>query len=129
MNSNQAFSFWGDYSLLFIRLVFAFLFIYALILILNFLRDKFILKEISTKKESVSELLLILNKLFLMSGLGFMVSSGVYSAIVGISRNMFNGSVNFGNSLNYLVFGILLIFIGLGFKSANKIADKQKTSA
>lgn len=129
MNSNQAFSFWGDYSLLFIRLVFAFLFIYALILILNFLRDKFILKEISTKKESVSELLQILNKLFLMSGLGFMVSSGVYAIIAGLSRNMFNGSMTSGNSLNYLVLGILLIFIGLGFKSACKIVDKQKTSA
>jgi hypothetical protein len=125
MNTTQGFHFFGDFTHIFIKLVIAFLCIYALILVLNFLRDKFILKEASTKKDSIKELLLILHKVFTFSGLGFIIASVAHAIIAGISRNAFNGSMGSGNSLNYLVFGILIIFIGLGLKAAHEILDKQ----
>ncbi|WP_372650764.1 hypothetical protein, partial [Draconibacterium sp.] len=96
--------------------------------ILNFLRDKFINKEATKKKEEISDLLIILNKLFYISGFGFVIANifqFLLSQIDSRHRNM--PSMNFRGEWEYLTFGIIIIFVGIGFKVANKILQKNKT--
>lgn len=116
MNPKQAFNFFGDYSVVYIKLVFAFLAIYAVYLILNFLRDKFINDSAVNKRDNVFDLLIILNQLFIYSGAGFILANIADMIIVGARRNVFNSSAMSVVDNNYITFGIILIFIGLGFK-------------
>jgi len=121
MNPKQAFNFFGDYSVVFIKLVFAFLAIYSLYLILNFLRDKFLKSSSAHKPDNVSDLLIILNRLFVYSGAGFILANIVDMIIVGVV----NSSVMSANENSYLIFGIILIFIGIGFNVTKNKLQKE----
>jgi hypothetical protein len=125
MNPKQTFNFFGDYSVVFIKLVFAFLAIYALYLILNLLRDKFINDSSVHKRDNVSDLLNILHRLFIYSGAGFIFANIVDLIIVGVGRNLFNSSAMSVNENTYITFGIILIFIGVGFKVAKAKISKE----
>jgi hypothetical protein len=108
------------------KLVFVIILIYALIFILNFLRDKFINKEENTRKADITDLLTILNKLFFISGFGFVIGN-IFNAILNqLTRNNNMPSMNFKGDWDYLTFGIILIFIGIGFKAAKKALKKEK---
>jgi hypothetical protein len=127
MNQKQSFNlnadFLNGFASLFMKLVFVIILIYLLIMILNFLRDKFINKEVNTEKANISDLLAILNKLFFLSGFGFAIGnilSSIFSQISGHHNNM-----NLNGGWANLTFGVILIFIGIGFKEAIKVLKKE----
>lgn len=126
MNFNSAPNFsnvlTGGYPFLFVKLVFAIILFYCFILVLGFLREKFLNQETKRGKDGISELLLILNKLFYMAGFGFMLMNLVQVLFERMSsRNGFNGS------WENLSFGILCLFVGLAFKLANSELKKETT--
>nr|WP_319571452.1 hypothetical protein [uncultured Draconibacterium sp.] len=132
MDQKQSFNlnadFLGGFTSVFIKLVFVIIAVYLLLLILNFLRDKFINNEATKKKEDISDLLIILNKLFYISGFGFVIANIFQFLLSQInSRHGNMPGMNFRGEWEYLTFGIIIIFVGIGFKVANKILQKNKT--
>ena len=131
METKQSFNinadFLGGYSSLFSKLVFVIIAVYLIIVLFNFLRDKFIIKEPSTKRDNITDLLSILHKLFYLSGFGFIVANLVMVLLSAMSgRNSFP-SLNLPGKWDYLVFGIILIFTGIGCKLAKKVlVNEQK---
>lgn len=132
MNPNQSFNlnadFFNNYSAMFIKVVFLLITVYILIMIMNFLRDKFINKETDTKKDDISNLLIILNKLFYISGFGFIIGNIVqflFSSLTNGRHNM--PGMNFRGEWDYLIFGLIIVFMGIGFKHGNNILKKQRT--
>ncbi|WP_303919144.1 hypothetical protein [Draconibacterium sediminis] len=132
MDQKQSFNlnadFLGGFTSVFMKLVFVIIVVYLLLMILNFLRDKFINKEATKKKEDISDLLIILNKLFYVSGFGFVIANIFQFLLSQIdSRHGNMPSMNFRGEWEYLTFGIIIIFVGIGFKVGNKILQKNKT--
>jgi hypothetical protein len=131
MDQKQSFNlsadFLGGFSSIFMKLVFVIISVYIIILTLNFLRDKFISKEQTTKRDDIIDLLTILNKLFFISGFGFVIGNIFQVLLSGISnRNSSLPSMNFRGEWDYLTFGIILIFIGIGFKIGKKAIKKDR---
>lgn len=126
MDQNQSFSlnsdFLGGYTSVFMKLVFVVIAVYVIILILNLLRDKFINNATDTRKDSISDLLIILNKIFFVSGFGFIIGNIVQVLFAFWSRRHGNGfgGLKIRGDWDYLVFGIVLIFLGIAFKVANR---------
>jgi len=119
--------FLNGYSTIFIKLVFIVILIYLCIIIINFLRDKFINKEVNTHKTEISDLLTILNKLFFISGFGFVIGNILNVILNNITRTHRSmPSMNFKGDWEYLTFGIILIFVGIGFKAAKKVLKDEK---
>jgi len=87
--------------------------VYVIILIINFLRDKFINPEPISRHDDISGLLILLNKLFQISGIGFLVIA-LLQFVFSIDHR------NFGDAQNSAVFAVLLIFLGVAFKAALK---------
>jgi len=79
MDKKQSFNlnadFLGGYSSIFMKLIFILIAVFVLVMIINFLRDKFINKESNKKMDDISDLLIILNKLFYISGFGFVIAN------------------------------------------------------
>ncbi|WMI66014.1 hypothetical protein RBH94_02375 [Aestuariibaculum sp. YM273] len=113
----------NTYALLFVKLVIAVILIYTIILIINFLKDKFINKVDNAPKVEINLLLILLNKLFFISGFGFIIGNilNVLFSEMGRNRLLANW--------DYLTFGVILIFVGLSFKAANKALKKESISA
>ena len=131
MDQKQSFNmnadFFGGYPSIFMKLVFVIIAVYIILLILNFLRDKFINKVTDTKSDNISDLLIILNKLFFISGFGFITGNIVQILFSQITKhNSGFGSMSFRGDWDYLTFGIILIFIGIGFKVGNKALKKDR---
>lgn len=130
MNPNQSLNlnadFLGGFSAVFLKIVFAIIAVYVLIMILNFLRDKFINQETDSKKDDISDLLSILNKLFFISGFGFIIGNIVHFMLSQISRNNGNMAMSFRGEWDYFTFGIILIFIGIGLKSGKELMVKDR---
>lgn len=114
----------GGYSRFFIKIIIAIIIIYAFIILINFLRDKFLNNEINSKTPQITDLLSILNKLFYLSGFGFIIANIVQMLLSEISRK--KSIMNFMGDWDYLTFGIILIFMGIGFKSAKNTILKNK---
>ena len=132
MDQKQSFNlnadFLGGFTSIFMKLVFVIIVVYLLLMTLNFLRDKFINKEATKKKDDISDLLTILNKLFYISGFGFIIANIFQFLLSQInSRHGHMPSMNFRGEWEYLTFGIIIIFIGIGFKAGNKILKKNQT--
>jgi uncharacterized membrane protein YwzB len=110
----------SDYSQVFFKIMLTVVLGYLFILTINFFRDKFISKEKISKDPKVTGLLSILNMLFLFAGLGFVVSSFI--------QNFLNSMANDPHRVldwSKLAFGIILIFIGTGFKYARELIIKE----
>jgi len=125
MDQKQSFSLnsdlLGGYTSIFMKLVFLIIAVYVIVLILNFLRDKFINDAKETRKDNISGLLIILNKLFFVSGFGFVIGNifQVWFSLLS-DRNSGFGGLNLRGDWDYLMFGFILIFIGIGFKVGNR---------
>ncbi len=132
MEQQQFFNLTPDFSpgfiVLFVKLVFFIILVYLSVLVMNFLRDKFINKVTDTKKGDIFDLLIILNKLFFVSGFGFIIANIIQFLLNQITRN--GSAMIWGNGSamiwDYLAFGIILIFVGIGFKHANKTINNNK---
>ncbi|MGQ7868384.1 hypothetical protein [Sunxiuqinia sp. sy24] len=129
MNQQQSFKLSPEalagFSSVFMKLVFMIIAVYLLVMVINFLRDKFINQEVSSKKEDISDLLTILHKLFFFAGYGFIIANIMqyfFSKLPHRSGGMVN--MNLRGEWDYLAFGVIIIFIGLGFKAANRILKK-----
>lgn len=131
MDQKQSFNlnadFLGGFTSIFIKLVFAIIIVYLLVMVINFLRDKYINKEVNKQKDDISDLLIILNKLFYISGFGFVIANIFQFLLskIGSHHSSFS-SMNFRGEWDYLTFGIIIIFIGIGFKVGNKIIKKNQ---
>ena len=125
---NQTFNvspeFLGGYTEVFVKIVMTTILFYGFILILNFFRDKFIKKETLSQKPHIVDLLSILNKLFYLSGFGFAIAN-----VLRVILNKQRGNEimpSFTGTWDYLTFGIILIFMGVGFRLAKKVILKEK---
>ncbi len=131
MDQKQSFNlnadFLGGFTSNFMKLVFVIIAVYLLIMVLNFLRDKFINKEATNKKDNISDLLIIMSKLFYISGFGFVIANIFQFLLSQInSRHSNIPSMNFRGEWEYLTFGIIIIFIGIGLKVGNEISKKNQ---
>ena len=130
MDPKQSFNlsadFFGGFTSIFMKLVFVIIAVYIIILILNFLRDKFINKTTNTKSDDIFDLLTILNKLFFISGFGFVIAN-ICMVLFSQLTNRNSPTLNFRGEWEYLTFGIILIFIGIGFKIGNEKLKKERT--
>lgn len=124
MEHKQSFNVTADFlsgfTALFIKLIFLIILVYLIVLLMNFLRDKFVNKVTDTKKDDIADLLTILNKVFFLSGFGFIVANIIQFVLNQISNQRSNPLMSFGGEWDYLTFGIILIFVGISFKNANK---------
>ena len=125
---NQTFNlspeFLGGYTEVFVRIVMVIILFYGFILILNFFRDKFIKKETLSQEPHIVDLLSILNKLFYLSGFGFAIAN-----FLRVILNKQRGNEimpSFTGTWDYLTFGIILIFMGVGFRLAKKVILREK---
>lgn len=132
MEQKQSFNlnadFFGGFTSIFMKLVFIIIAVYFVILILNFLRDKFINNESNTKRDDIFDLLTILNKMFYFSGFGFVIGNICMYLLSLISNKTSNiPSFVVRGEWEYLTFGIILIFIGIGFKVGRASLKKERT--
>lgn len=119
MNASQNFEMSGfiseNYDDLFVVLIVTVIFAYVFLAGFNFLRQKYLLKEASTYDFNLPIFILILQKLFFYGGIGFIVGNCIERLF-----NEFKNNALGANNWNYLVFGIILIFLGIALKSAKK---------
>jgi len=131
MDQKQSFNlntdFLVSFTSVFMKFVFVIIFVYVIVLILNFLRDKFVNKVTNARKDDISELLIILNKIFFISGFGFIIGNIVQFIFCKMTHynSVFN-PINFKGDWDYLTYGVILIFIGIGLKAANKVLKNDK---
>lgn len=131
MDQKQSFNlnadFFGGFTAIFVKLVFAIIVVYLLVMVMNFLRDKFINKEASRQKDDILDLLVILGKLFYISGFGFVIANIFQVLFSQIdSRHSSMASMNFRGEWDYLTFGIIIIFVGIAFKVGNRVLSKNR---
>ncbi len=108
---------------LFVKIILVVVIIFVVIMVMNFLNDKFVNKKKTSRNDYLLDLLMILNKVFYFSGIGFIIAN----VVEAIFTNSFGNSFmkNF-SSWAFLSFGIVLIFIGLGFKYAKKVLVHER---
>ena len=130
MDQKQSFNLTADYlngfSTYFMKLVVLIILVYLFIMIMNFLRDKYINKQTDSKKDDIIDLFTILNKLFIISGFGFIVGNIIQAIFSMAQRNHNIPSLNFRGNWDYLTFGIIIIFIGIAFKIAKNVLKKER---
>ncbi|GGF73743.1 hypothetical protein [Wenyingzhuangia marina] len=131
MKENQSFNlntnFMNNFSYLFVKLVFIIIITFLIIMVINFLRDKFINQEKATTKNSIIDLIFILNKLFYISGFGFVIANifqMIFSKISDSNSRIPNFKIT--GEWEYLTFGIIIIFIGISFKVIYKTLSKKE---
>lgn len=110
----------------FTKFVFLIILVYLLISLLNFIKDKFINKEAETAKENIGDLVILLHKLFFFSGIGFIIANLIEFVFSQGKKSYGNPIMSFRGEWDYLTFGIILIFVGIGLKSANKAIRLNK---
>jgi len=126
-------SLFEGYTGLFVKLVIAIIIIYGLVLIINILRDKFINKKEDYKQADYLDLFTILNRLLYISGYGFIIGNLLQVLFDKMSDNKspfknLGNITNLGGEWGYLTFGIIIIFIGLSFKSIKKTILKERAN-
>ncbi|WP_159431423.1 hypothetical protein [Wenyingzhuangia marina] len=117
----------NNFSYLFVKLVFIIIITFLIIMVINFLRDKFINQEKATTKNSIIDLIFILNKLFYISGFGFVIANifqMIFSKISDSNSRIPNFKIT--GEWEYLTFGIIIIFIGISFKVIYKTLSKKE---
>ncbi|MDA3853674.1 MAG: hypothetical protein PF444_05470 [Bacteroidales bacterium] len=121
-NLNSAFL--GGYAGLFIKLVIAIIILYGFILLITFLRDLFVKKDGIARDPQIIDLLSILNKLFYFAGFGFVIGN-ILEVLLNEAFS-FRVSLQVRGAWDSLTFGIIIIFIGIGFKHAQRLILKHK---
>ncbi len=110
----------------FMKTVLVIVFAYAFMLLIGLLRDRFLNKEVRSQPAQIIDLLTLLNKLFLISGFGFVVCNILQLLLSGGKSSPVNTSlINFIPNWHYLTFGVLLIFIGISFKASKKAISSE----
>ncbi|WP_075590400.1 hypothetical protein [Labilibacter marinus] len=107
------------YASIFMKIVIAVILVYVFVIIVNFLRDKFLSKEQISSDPQIIDLVNILQKLFYFSGFGFVLGNIFQVVLSAIVREP-------SEDWSCLCFGLILIFMGIGFKASIKILTKNK---
>ncbi|MBS2098411.1 hypothetical protein [Carboxylicivirga linearis] len=127
MNTNQSFNLsadiFGSLPAIFMKLVFVIITVYVIMMILNFLRDKFIHKESTKKEDHIDNLLILLSKIFLISGFGFIIANTVK---LFLQQATTRGNIQKGE-WNDLTFGIIIIFISIALNAGRKVLVRKRT--
>jgi len=110
------------YDEFFIKILFAIIAVYFFTVIIHFFREKYLNKESGSSLLDLSDLLTILERLFIFSGVGFIIAHFVNSWQIYNSR-MTGSEVS--SEWQFLNFGIIVLLIGLGLKTANNSLDKK----
>jgi len=131
MGQNQSLNvnsdFFNGFSSVFIKFVIIIIGVYLIIMILNFLRDKFINQQTYSERDDITELLTLLNKLFFISGFGFIIGNVIQAFLnQNVSDRNFP-MMNIGGKWDYLIFGIILIFTAIGLNVGKKMIIKERT--
>lgn len=131
MGQNQSLNvnsdFLNGFSSVFIKFVIVIIGVYLIIMILNFLRDKFINQQTYSERDDITELLTLLNKLFFISGFGFIIGNVIQAFLnQNVSGRNFP-MMNIGGKWDYLIFGIILIFTAIGLNVGKKMIIKERT--
>lgn len=116
--------FLGGHTGIFVKVFVAIILMYGFIILVNLLRDKFVNTDSKTKNPEIIDLLTILNKLFFISGFGFVLANFIQMLFKQATRN--NRIKVVGGDWDYVTFGIILIFIGIAFKTAKKVILKER---
>jgi hypothetical protein len=113
--------FMNGYTTIFIKLIIAIIIIYGLVMVVNFMRDRYINEKSKTTNSDYLELLLLLHKIFIFSGWGFITGSLVQILFKQFwpSKNSFYK--NLQGDYYYLIFGVIIIFVGISFNKARKV--------
>lgn len=123
---NLSTGFLGGHSGVFLKILTLVIFVYVFIMLLNFLRDKFLEKDSISKEPQIIDLLSILNKLCFLSGVGFIVANIIEFILSHATRSGRNKSLSFLGEWDSLAFGIILLFVGMGLDMARKEMLKNK---
>ncbi|WP_298487556.1 hypothetical protein [uncultured Maribacter sp.] len=123
-NLNQ--DFMNGYTTIFLKIVLAIVVIYALVLVISFLRDKYISKEFKSSRVDYIELLLLLYKVFVTSGWGFILGNILQFTLKAFSANKNNFFKKLQGDYDYLIFGVVIIFMGIGFNAAKKAIEASR---
>ena len=118
----------SDFTSVFFKTVIAIVLIYGFIITIHFLRDKFINKETVSKAPQITDLLGILNRLFHFAGFGFIIGNIILVILTQADFTYNKQLIFLRGEWDYLTFGIILIFIGIGFKSAKKLLHKDRSN-
>jgi len=102
----------------FMHIFYVLLVLFILILVYDFLRIKYLNNDAKEGSSILIEVLKIISKLFIATGFGFIISN-----IVTVMLNQATNRID--PNWNNLAFGIILLFIGIGFKQGRKQLQKE----
>ncbi|TKG94035.1 hypothetical protein EYV94_14870 [Puteibacter caeruleilacunae] len=119
--------FLGGFPAIFIKIMMAIILVFLIIILFNFLRDKFINKQSTVVKHCITDLLAILHKLCVFAGLGFIASNLLQAMFNEMSRN--HSSLSFSGKWDNLAFGLIIIFIGIGFSKGREVIKREEKMA
>lgn len=112
--------------MLFVKLVLLIVVAYLAVLLFNLIRDKFISPAKEPKKDDINGLFIILCKLFTIGGWGFIIGNISKTILEAFSKAAFHSPVTLSTgSWDYLLFGIILIFVGKGLNAGIQQIQKQ----
>ncbi|WP_163717454.1 hypothetical protein [Mangrovibacterium lignilyticum] len=122
MNQAQSFnlssSLFSNYAALFVKLVLLLVIAYLAVMLFNLIRDKFISPATEPKKEEITGLFTILHKLFTIGGWGFIIGNVLHTILGAITHSaMHNRPQLTAGNWDYLLFGVILIFVGKGLNA------------
>ena len=112
---------------LFKDFVFILLLFFAFLILINLFKNIFVKSKPTTPRDYIVLLLIILNKTFLFGGIGFIVANIVKKVLEEIGSSA-TPKFSIIGAWEDLSFGIILLFLGIGFNKARKIILSQSVA-
>lgn len=112
---------------LFKDFVFILLLFFAFLILINLFKNIFIKSKPTPPRDYIVLLLIILNKTFLFGGIGFIVANIIKKIFEEIASSAAPKFSIIG-AWEDLSFGIILLFLGIGFNKARKIILSQSVA-
>lgn len=112
---------------LFKDFVFTLLLFFAFLILINLFKNIFVKSKPTPPRDYIVLLLIILNKTFLFGGIGFIVANIVKKVLEEIGSSD-TPKFSIIGAWADLSFGIILLFLGIGFNKARKIILSQSVA-
>lgn len=109
---------------LFKNFIFILILLFGLLILVNLFTGIFTKSKQTSPKDYIVLLIIVLNKVFLLGGIGFIAANIVKKIFEEIGRNN-SPNFNISGAWEDLSFGIILLFIGFGFKKTRKIINQH----
>ncbi|SKB70611.1 hypothetical protein SAMN05660776_2600 [Salegentibacter holothuriorum] len=117
----------AQFPTMFKDFVFILLLFFAFLILINLFKNIFVSPKQTPPKDYIVLLLIILNKIFLFGGIGFIVANIIKNSFEEISSND-GAKFNFLSVWEEMAFGIILLFVGIGLNKARKIILDQSSA-